>query len=165
LAQSVCFKKVENGSFHRQLRSHSTGDCAPIGFELARSSGGGGASPGAAAPAKGATFASTCATRLRRTRACAPRRATDLLHREVKAGLAAPGEAELPRERLSQTRNAAYDAARFAARVISSFRHALKSVMFLKLVRRLRAAIAFCPWPLRPSSLSSPGPLAEALPA
>ena len=50
--------------------------------------------------------------------------------REVKAGLAAPGEAELPRERLSQMRNAAYDAARFAAHVISSFRHALKNTMF-----------------------------------
>jgi len=63
-------------------------------------------------------------------RACAPRRATDLLYREAKAGLAAPGEAEPPRDRLSQTRNAAYDAARFAARVISSFRYALKNTMF-----------------------------------
>ena len=58
------------------------------------------------------------------------RRATDLLYREAKAGLAAPGEAEPPRERLSQTRNAAYDAARFAAHVISSFRYALKNTMF-----------------------------------
>ncbi len=81
-------------------------------------------------PQRRATFASTCATRLRRTRACAPRRATDLLYREAKAGLAAPGEAEPPRERLSQTRNAAYDAARFAAHVISSFRYALKNTMF-----------------------------------
>jgi hypothetical protein len=70
----------------------------------------------------------------------APRRAraTDLLHPEVKARLAAPGEAELPRERQSHPRNAAYDGANFAARVISPFRHALKSVMFLKRVPRGR---------------------------
>src|SRR5208283_3275045 len=61
------------------------------------------------------------------SRACAPRRATDLLHRVVKAGLAAPGEAELPRERLWRLRNAAYDAAHFGARVISPLRHELKS--------------------------------------
>ncbi len=84
-------------------------------------------------------------------RACA----IDMLHHAVKAGLAAPGEVELPRERLSHLRNAAYDVADLAARVISPFRHALKSVMFLKRVRRRRAAIAFCPRLPQPSFLSS----------
>src|SRR5208283_1722968 len=96
------------------------------------------------------------------SRACAARGATDLLHRVVKAGFAAPGEAELPRERLWRLRKAAYDAAHFAARVISPFRHALNSVTFVKRVRRPRAPIAFCPRLLQFSSLSLPGLLAEA---
>ncbi len=159
LTPSVCFKKVENGSFHRQFSVHSTSDCISITFELARSGGWRvEQAPARRCPQGGAAFASTCATRLRRGRA------TDLLHPEVKAGLAAPGETELPRERLSHLRNAVYDAANFAARVINPFRHALRSVMFLKRVRRRRAAIAFCPRLLQPSSLSSKGPSAQARP-
>ena len=124
-----------------------------------------GASPGGAAPARAGDIRLDMHNNaVASSRALARRDVRPTCYIDVKTGLAAPGEAELPRERLSQTRNAAYDAARFAARVISSFRHALKSMMFLKRVRRRRGAIAFCPRLLQPSSLSSKGPLAEARP-
>jgi len=82
---------------------------------------------------------------------------------KVKAGLAAPGEAELPRERLFQASNAAYDAAHFATRhkPVSA---CVKKCDVFERVRRGSAAIAFCPRSLRPSFLSLPGPLAEARP-
>ena len=133
----------------RQSPSCSRG--AAVGVEQARRGG----------PQRGQRSARHAQRGYAKSRACAPRRATDLLHKVVKAGLAAPGEAELPRERLSQVREAADDAAHFAARVISLFRHALKSVMFLKRVRRRSAAIAFSPQLLQPSSLSSKGLLAQ----
>ncbi len=99
----------------------------------------GGASPGAAAPARPGDV------RLDLRNGVAPRRATDLPYPEVKAGLAAPGEAELPRERLSQPSNAAYDAAHLVARVISPFRHALKSAMFIETRSRAQGRYRFLP--------------------
>ena len=157
----MCFKEVENGSFYRRLRTHSTGDCAPNRRRARAGQRWGWSKLGAAARNGGQRSPRHAQRGYAESRACAPRRATDLLHKVVKAGLAAPGEAELPRERLSHVRKAAYDAAHLAARVISPFRHALKSVMFLKRVRRPRAAIAFCPRWLQPSSLSSKGLLAQ----
>ena len=133
----------------RQLPSCSRG--AAVGVEQARRGG----------PQRGQRWARHAQRGYAESRACAPRRATDLLHKVVKAGLAAPGEAELPRERLSHVRKAAYDAAHLAARVISPLRHKLKCVMFLKRVRRRSAANAFSPQLLQPSSLSSKGLLAQ----
>jgi hypothetical protein len=89
--------------------------------------------------------------------------ATDLPHPEIKARVAAREGGSSPRAAIASEKWA-YDVADLAARVISPFRHALKSVMFLKRVRRRRAAIAFCPRLLQPSSLSSKGLLVEARP-
>ena len=139
---------------------HSTGDRASMAFELAQGGGGNGASPGAAAPARPGDI------RLDMRNAVAPRGATcdRLAVPRGQGETCSAGGGEARRERLSQTRKAVYDAARSAAPVVSPFRHALKSVMFLKRVRRRTAAIAFCPRLLQPSSSSSPGPLAQARP-
>ncbi len=112
-----------------------------------------------------ATFASTRATWLHR--AARMRAATcDRLAagKRSRRDLQRQGRRSTPRERLFQASNAAYDAARFAARHKPVSACVKKRDVFER-VRRRRAAIAFCPRPLRPSSLFLSGPLAEARPS